>query len=618
MRAVMRKLWFRGLMLALFCLGVTVAVPTAVMFRSLLMDGWYAGDVSFEQTGMCQDYVSACLSNAAANLSWLEEPQSTELGGWGGKAFSYVVADAGTGDILADTRTERSRHVLDYPLHVTLEDGRTYDISGFVNLPVEPYEGCYTEYYIFQHVYPVRNAILPAAILGAVLAVVSLVLVHTESVLEGRRGDLTLLGRVPFDLLAVLLVAAAGLGLRLVNRWMNRMDLWVALTPLGVRFDTINTVLTLWGLAAAACCLADQVAAKVFRKRLLLRWIILQVSPMTIMLGVLAANIAGVLWGLLIENSISVLVVLFDLALIPCAVRWGLEAKRIRSASAALAAGDLHYKVDADKLHMVWKDLGRDLNSIGDGMALAVEEQMRSERMKTELITNVSHDLKTPLTSIVNYVQLLKEPDLPEQEREEYLEVLDRQSAKLKKLTTDVVEASRAASGAVTVNAEVFDVRELLAQTAGEYTERMKAAGIEPVLHLPEGERLILADPRLLGRVLDNLAGNVLKYAQPGTRAYFDLEADGEQVSVALKNTSRAPLDIPADELMERFVRGDSSRSTEGSGLGLSIARSLTDLMGGQLRLTLDGDLFKAEILFPPAEPTKGAVQPSPPEPETE
>ncbi|MCD8117350.1 MAG: HAMP domain-containing histidine kinase [Oscillospiraceae bacterium] len=255
--------------------------------------------------------------------------------------------------------------------------------------------------------------------------------------------------------------------------------------------------------------------------------------------------------------------------------------------------------MDTKKLHLTWKDLGQNLNSLGDGMALAVEERMRSERMKTELITNVSHDLKTPLTSIINYIDLLKDETLPVEKRREYIDVLERQSAKLKKLTEDVVEASKAVSGAIEVNWEELDVTELLEQSVGEYSERLHEAEIEPVIHMPRESVLLLADGRLLGRVLDNLITNILKYAQPGTRAYFDLTVDQGRLEIAIKNISRAPLDIPAEELMERFVRGDSSRSSEGSGLGLSIALSLTKLMGGELELILDGNLFKAFITFP-------------------
>ena len=233
-----------------------------------------------------------------------------------------------------------------------------------------------------------------------------------------------------------------------------------------------------------------------------------------------------------------------------------------------------------------------------------MEEQLKGERFKTELITNVSHDLKTPLTSIVSYVDLLQKEDISPERAKEYIEVIERQSAKLKKLTEDLVEASKASSGAIEVHREPVDVAELLSQSVGEYTERLQKASVEPVTSLPEEGCVMNTDGRLLWRVLDNLIQNIVKYAQPGTRAYFDLTKTPDGLFIELKNTSAQALNIPAEALMERFVRGDSARSTEGSGLGLSIAQSLTELLGGTMSLYLDGDLFKVTLRFEGAENT--------------
>lgn len=275
------------------------------------------------------------------------------------------------------------------------------------------------------------------------------------------------------------------------------------------------------------------------------------------------------------------------------------QLKTLQTAAQKLAAGDLTYTVDTEKMYPVLKEHGDDLNAVSVGMSRAVNERMKSERFKTELITNVSHDLKTPLTSIVSYVDLLKKEPTESEAAREYIEVLDRQSQKLKKLTTDLVDASKASSGALPVNLEKIDLGELLRQSAGEYTEKFAAASITPVLNAPEGETYVTADGRLLRRVLDNLLGNAVKYAQSGTRLYLELTPGETETVLTLKNISREPLNIPAEELMERFVRGDGSRHTDGSGLGLSIANSLMELMGGKLTLTLDGDLFKAALVFP-------------------
>lgn len=239
------------------------------------------------------------------------------------------------------------------------------------------------------------------------------------------------------------------------------------------------------------------------------------------------------------------------------------------------------------------------LQSIQLGIQKAVDEQTRAERMKTELITNVSHDIKTPLTSIVNYVDLLEKEDIQPEKAKEYVDVLNRQAARLKKLTEDLVEASKASSGSLPVHLAPTDVNVLLSQLAGDYMEKLEDAQLEPIFHPAPSQPVIQADGQLLSRVLGNLFSNICKYAMPGTRVYFESAADENTVSLTFKNISKYELNIPAEELMARFVRGDRSRHTEGSGLGLSIAQSLTELQGGTFRLEIDGDLFKAVVTFP-------------------
>lgn len=275
-----------------------------------------------------------------------------------------------------------------------------------------------------------------------------------------------------------------------------------------------------------------------------------------------------------------------------------IGAKKLLAGGQRLAAGELQSKIDTKKLFWDFKRHAEDLNAIGDGMQKAVEQQMRSERLKTELITNVSHDIKTPLTSIVNYVDLLKKEPLEPPKAREYLEVLDRQSARLKKLTEDLVEASKASTGNLSCKLEPTDVNVLLGQVLGEYANRLQTAGLEPVMQLDASSPQISADGRLLWRVFDNLLSNICKYAMSGTRVYLSSVQQNGRVCVTFKNISRVALNISPDELMERFVRGDSSRSTEGSGLGLSIANSLTTIQGGAFDLVVDGDLFKASVTF--------------------
>ncbi len=272
---------------------------------------------------------------------------------------------------------------------------------------------------------------------------------------------------------------------------------------------------------------------------------------------------------------------------------------RLQRGSRALAEGDLKYKVDTNLMVCGFKEHGENLNRIAQGLQLAVEEQMKSERLKTELITNVSHDIKTPLTSIINYAELIAEEPVENERITEYAQVLKRHSARLKKLIEDLMEASKASTGNVEVHMVPCQVGVLLSQTAGEYEQRLQELELELIVRQPEEPVYIMADGKLLWRVFDNLLNNICKYAMRSTRVYLTVErAASGKVLITLKNISRYPLDVAAEDLMERFVRGDRSRNTEGNGLGLSIAQSLTDLQGGELELVADGDLFKAVLTF--------------------
>ncbi len=276
-----------------------------------------------------------------------------------------------------------------------------------------------------------------------------------------------------------------------------------------------------------------------------------------------------------------------------------LAMRTLEEGARELAAGNLDHQIDLEKLPSPFRPHAQHLNSMRTAIQTAVEDQLKSERMKTELITNVSHDIKTPLTSIVNYVDLLKKQEMPNETAREYVAVLDRQSAKLKKLTEDLVEAAKASTGSMTVDFQRTDVNVLLTQSTGEYQERLQSKGLTLLLTPGQDAPAISADGRLLWRVFENLLSNVYKYALPGTRVYLTCQAGEDQVVVTCRNISAEPLNISADELMERFVRGDTSRHTEGSGLGLSIARSLTQLQHGRFDLAIDGDLFKVTLTFP-------------------
>ncbi len=262
--------------------------------------------------------------------------------------------------------------------------------------------------------------------------------------------------------------------------------------------------------------------------------------------------------------------------------------------------GNLDHKIPTKYLVGSFKDFAVALNALSESAMVAAQNQLKSERMKTELITNVSHDIKTPLTSLINYVDLLQKPHTQEEERL-YLDVLARQSQRLKKLIEDLMEMSKASTGNMTVDITRLDAVEAVNQALGEFSGKLASARLIPVFSAPEEPVMMLADGRLVWRVLSNLLGNVVKYALPGTRVYIDVAKAGGHVLISVKNISSEQLGVSAEELMERFVRGDTSRNTEGSGLGLNIAKSLMEVQKGQLSLLVDGDLFKVTLLFPGA-----------------
>ena len=291
-------------------------------------------------------------------------------------------------------------------------------------------------------------------------------------------------------------------------------------------------------------------------------------------------------------------------------IRALVDMNMLKKGAEELASGNTDYEIDTS--HMMWefKHHGENLNRIKDGIQVAVEDRMKSERMKTELITNVSHDIKTPLTSIISYVDLLKKEQLDNRTALEYVEVLDRQSARLKKLIQDLIDASKASTGNLNVHLEETNIRVLLEQAMGEFTEKMEKRGLRTVITYNAEPVTVMADGQLLWRIFQNIINNIEKYAQDNTRVYIDVDGEilqqddsgivkrNNMLKVTFKNISRDALNVSGDELMERFVRGDSSRNTEGSGLGLSIARSLAELQGGNLEIIVDGDLFKVVLLL--------------------
>lgn len=305
-----------------------------------------------------------------------------------------------------------------------------------------------------------------------------------------------------------------------------------------------------------------------------------------VLLVIVSRNSLVAFW--LLEKGLLALLVIY----------FAMMSKRIYYGSRELAAGS-SVSVDTRYMYGEFLECGENLNSIGEGIAREVEERMKSERLKTELITNVSHDLKTPLTSIINYADLIAQEQTENEKITEYSEVLVRQSAKLKKLLEDLLEASKATTGNLEVHLQPCEISVILSQAVGEYQQKMEEKKLELVVQQPEKTLQIQADGRHLWRIFDNLLNNIYKYAKEDSRVYLTVEERQETIAIIFRNMSKYALNISAEELQERFVRGDKSRHEEGNGLGLSIARSLTELQKGQMEIVTDGDLFKVTVSFP-------------------
>lgn len=320
----------------------------------------------------------------------------------------------------------------------------------------------------------------------------------------------------------------------------------------------------------------------------------------TLAAGSITAGFIGIqLLAVMMRNTpVIFLSLLADMGAMWFILNGAMAKGRIRRGIEEIASGNLEYRIDLTGLRGTERDMAEKVNDIGGGLNRAVDEAMRNERLKTDLITNVSHDIKTPLTSIINYVDILKRSDIADEKIRGYLDILEAKAQRLKTLTEDVVEASKVSSGNITLEFMDVDLRELVRQTEGEMAEKFSARNLTMVVNVPEEPAVVHVDGRRMWRVLENIFNNAAKYAMPGTRVYADLTMTESEVRFTLKNISEQPLNIPAEELTERFIRGDISRGTEGSGLGLSIAKSLTAMQGGTFSLYLDGDLFRVNIIF--------------------
>ena len=417
---------------------------------------------------------------------------------------------------------------------------------------------------------------------------------------------LTWLDKIPADVWIIALPSAFFIGWDTFYSEWGQILFCAALIPVTLLFLCVFAAQCKAGTVIRGSLTARvlRLLWRILRGVTLWLWRIVTGIPLVWKTALVTAALAFLEFILYVSPSRDPLFLVVKVLEILAVLAIALNLRTLEKNGKQLSEGDLSTPVDTKRLFGAFRRYGQAMNRLQNGMESAVQEQMRAERMKTELITNVSHDIKTPLTSIVNYVDLLKKEDIPSPAAREYITVLDRQSKRLKKLTEDLVEASKASSGALPVDLQPTDVSVLFSQITGEYQDRLADCHLTLVTQPPAGQPVVLADSKLLSRVMDNLVSNICKYAMPETRVYVSgVTADG-QMTMSFKNISRAELNISPDELMERFVRGDTSRHTEGSGLGLSIARSLVHLMGGTFRLSIDADLFRADVTLPLVPPS--------------
>lgn len=544
----------------------------------------------------------------------------------------YTIEDYRNGDVFESNYTGQSFLVQKRQLNLTTYEERAYEdengdmhwssiekspINITVYIPREALSGNgQLLVNVVDTAFTLRYAVL--VILGVSVVVLIVLLCYLYAAQSHRKGGVVALNhldRIPFDLLTAAVAVIAVLSGILISEagFSGDLDFIVALAAI----LSVDYFVALGYTLSFAARLKTHT---LFKNNVLYKLCFIAVKGIKKVLAwfkYLFKNIPTVAKAAIITSAVAlfqfiiiailpyyysgertVLLLLFAVVDVAVIISLAVILQRIKQGGEKIAAGDLDYKIDTKYMYGDFKDFANSLNNINEGLSVAINEKMKSERFKTELITNVSHDIKTPLTSIINYVDLIKKEEPENENIKEYIDVLDKQSSRLKKLIEDLMEASKASTGNLTVNLSVCEAGVLLSQTVGEFDERLNAVGLTPVVNIPEAPVKIMADGRHLWRVFDNLMNNICKYSQVGTRVYLDLSQRDGKAKITFRNISKYELNITGEELTERFVRGDKSRNTEGSGLGLSIARSLTELQNGTLQIDIDGDLFKVTLTF--------------------
>ncbi len=618
-----RKKAYKIFLTVLLCISVFLTLVSGVFLEMDERNHWSDGLYSFHQSELAVKWMTNRLERYSTYIvdSICEGESLDRLNLPVGMGIR-VLSDSG--ETIWDLTGSSSTYVTEIPLQLNTEYNRNSSVfsqkyslipdangkarltlQGFLRAPVVWGDGAYWIYQVYQLLGQRTLFEIALPVCGVISLILLALLMSSAGHSEKMLGiDVTGLHRIPFDLLTVFVL---GTVLFLYIAYVYLLEDMVASAEIGIilalGFYIIGFLLILlliYSFAArlkAGTLISNTLVYKILSvlinavRGIPFAWKGLLLGALLVGLNFLAGMRKDII-GIVIVGALDAFALL-ALALL------GTQLSELQHAGEELSKGNLLHVVNTSPLWSGLKEHGENLNQVGHIIQNAVSEQLKSDRFKTELITNVSHDLRTPLTNIVTYVDLLKKEDLPEGNAQDYLNILDTQSQKLKKLTEDLIDASKASSGAITLETEPIDLSEFVSQICGEYQERFANASLALLQQNPDQPLVAMADGGQLSRVLENLLQNALKYSLPGTRVYISLSRDTNNAYLELKNISKDPLGISASELMERFVRGDASRSTEGSGLGLSIAQSLTELMGGTLSISLDGDLFKVAVCLP-------------------
>ena len=586
---------------------------------------WYVFEDSVHWTGLSENQYSYSISDAKGNVLAEQSGLPETVSGWEYQTVlsvkfpvmvtSPAVVEEIYGQKYLHKDTVYSSLYDNKPVTVRYYEGPEYTVRVLMD-PDAVMDRSGSSLELIRLVYEQRYALMAVLAVSLMVFAACIVYICWAAGKSASRAGVHPAGlnRLPLDVYAL----AGGLGgwllgdlaYRMINYWVFNMDNLNAGTLVLVGLVILAIALILVGFVF---CLSAQLKIKkaYWWHHSFTGWLW---SKLWVWLKQLAQLLPAV-WGYLLSavgllavmttgaviyaetGRLWILLTVLAVCLIPVLYGTYAYALVLRGAQ-RMARGELTAKIDTRFLIGSHKKSAEYLNALADVVADAARKRIRSERLKTELITNVSHDIKTPLTSIINYVDLLQTAK-DNQTAQQYLQVLGRQSQRLKKLVEDLMEMSKATTGNLPVHMTDLDPLEAVQQALGEFSDKLEAADLQPVLTLGENIPRIQADGRLMWRVLSNLLSNIVKYAMPGTRVYVDVTAVDAQVLISLKNISREPLNVSAEELVERFVRGDAARNTEGSGLGLNIAKTLMELQKGQLQLMVDGDLFKATLVFP-------------------